>query len=87
MTEIEELKKEIEKIKERNRRVERDKAWETSSTRRISVAVITYLFMILLMVILRIDNPLLSAVIPTCGFILSTLSVGVIKELWLRNKD
>jgi len=33
MEELEELKVEIEKIKERNKRVEADKAWETSFSR------------------------------------------------------
>lgn len=32
-TELDELKAEVEKIKERNARVEADKAWETSVTR------------------------------------------------------
>jgi len=36
------LKIEIEKIKGRNRRVEADKAWETSLTRKILIAVLTY---------------------------------------------
>lgn len=35
MTEIEKIKDEIEKIKARNRRVERDKKWETSIVRNL----------------------------------------------------
>ena len=42
MAELENLKTEIEKIKARNRRVEKDKTWETSLTRRIAIATITY---------------------------------------------
>ena len=38
---IEKLEKEIAAISQRNKRVERDKLWETSATRRIMVAVFT----------------------------------------------
>ena len=34
-----ELKEEIEKIKKRNKRVEKDKEWETSLTRKLTIAV------------------------------------------------
>ena len=43
MEEIEEIKKEINLIKERNKRVEADKAWETSGFRVVSVVVMTYI--------------------------------------------
>ena len=36
------LEKEIKEIKERNKRVETDKAWETSWTRKICIALLTY---------------------------------------------
>jgi hypothetical protein len=38
---IEEIKKELAEIKERNRRVELDKAWETSLARKSLIAVLT----------------------------------------------
>ena len=38
---MENLKKEIEEIKLRNKRVELDKRWETSSTRKICIALLT----------------------------------------------
>jgi hypothetical protein len=41
MNEIEEIKKELAEIKERNRRVELDKAWETSLARKSLIAVLT----------------------------------------------
>ena len=40
---IEELKKEIVQIKERNKRVETNKAWETSWVRRICIMILTYI--------------------------------------------
>ena len=43
---IEELKKEIDNIKQRNKRVELDKKWETSWTRRICICILTYIVVI-----------------------------------------
>ena len=40
------LENEIEKIKERNARVEKDKAWETSWTRRICIMILTYVVVV-----------------------------------------
>ena len=36
------IKEEIEKIKARNKKVEADKSWETSLTRKILIAFATY---------------------------------------------
>ena len=41
-----EIEKRIEKIEERNKRVELDKAWETSWTRKICIMILTYLIVI-----------------------------------------
>lgn len=76
------LEEEIEKIKERNKKVEADKAWETSCTRKVTVALATYVVMICVMWVLKMDNPFISAVIPTLGFLLSTFSANLIKKLW-----
>ena len=79
-------KKEIDEIKERNKRVEVDKAWETSLTRRLTVAISTYILIMIIMYMLEVEQPHLSAVIPTVGYLLSTLSVGLVKNWWLKNK-
>ena len=41
--ELEKLEQEISKIKERNKRVELDKKWETSWTRRLCICILTYI--------------------------------------------
>ena len=41
-----ELEKEIEEIKKRNIRVEKDKAWETSFTRKVCIAILTYIVVV-----------------------------------------
>ena len=42
----EEIENEINKIKERNKRVELDKKWETSTIRRICICILTYIVVI-----------------------------------------
>ena len=76
-------KKEIESIKERNARVEADKAWETSWSRRGIIAVLTYLVIVLFFFSANLPNPFVNAIVPTAGFLLSTLTLGVLKKIWL----
>ena len=80
---MKDLEKEIELIKERNKRVETDKAWETSWTRKICIAVLTYLVVVAYNYgIIQIDNIFLSSLVPVMGFLLSTLSLKVIRHIW-----
>jgi hypothetical protein len=76
----------IQQILERNKRVEMDKAWETSLTRRGFIAIITYITALAFLYL--IDNPLfwLNACVPAAGYILSTLSLPPLKRLWLKGK-
>jgi hypothetical protein len=78
------LKKEIEKIKERNKRVEADKAWEISKTRKVIIAILTYLVVVLFMYITNLPDIWFNAAIATIGFILSTLSLDIFKRIWLE---
>ena len=78
-----ELFEEIEKIKERNKKVELDKAWETSWTRRICICILTYIIVIIYSYLIRkYDNILLSSLVPVIGFTLSTLSLKVVRKIW-----
>lgn len=80
---MEELKKEIEEIKERNKRVELDKKWETSLTRKICIALLTYIVVICYTSLIdKINNVFLSSLVPVIGFTLSTLSLSVIRKVW-----
>lgn len=86
METFEDLRKEINEIKTRNERVEIDKAWETSWTRRLIVALCTYLSVAFYLSAIRIPDPWLNAVVPTSGFLLSTLTLPFFKNLWSRFK-
>lgn len=78
-----ELEKEIEKIKERNSRVEKDKAWETSWTRRICIMVLTYIIVVVYTYLTsKVSNIWLSSLVPVIGFTLSTLSLNVVRKIW-----
>ncbi|MBO5529784.1 MAG: hypothetical protein J5970_00090 [Bacilli bacterium] len=77
------FEKEITEIKERNKRVEKDKAWETSWTRRICIMVLTYIVVIIYSYVIReYDNILLSSLVPVIGFTLSTLSIKLVRKIW-----
>lgn len=78
------LEEEINKIHCRNHKVEADKAWETSCTRKVVVAAMTYFVMICVMYVLKMENPFISAIIPTLGFVLSTISANLIKNFWIK---
>ena len=81
------LEKRIEKIEKRNKKVERDKEWETSWTRRICIMVLTYIVVIIYSYIVRNnDNIFLSSLIPVMGFTLSTLSLKLIRKIWELKK-
>lgn len=85
MSEIEEVQKELNLIKERNKRVEVDKAWETSSFRVFFIVIMTYIFTAIVFYFIGVNNFLLNALIPTLGFYLSTQSLPLIKKWWVDN--
>lgn len=84
MENLKELKKEIELIKERNKKVKADKAWETSKCRIFSIVVITYVLVAIIFYFIGVKNFLLSALIPTLGYYLSIQSLPFIKKFWIE---
>jgi len=84
MTTIEQLSKEIELIKQRNKKVETDKAWETSLTRKIILIIFTYLAIGLYLKAISVTNPWLNAIVPSVGFLLSTLTLPLFKNFWQK---
>lgn len=82
--EVADLKREIEKIKERNRRVEEDKAWETSWARKIFIIFSTYIIVVIFMMVMQEDRPFLKALVPVVGYIVSTVSYDAVRTWWLK---
>ncbi len=84
MTSIRDLEKEILAIKNRNKNVEIDKSWETSWTRKFLLIIFTYLAIGFYLRVINIDKPWLNAIVPSIGFLLSTLSLSFFKKIWER---
>lgn len=83
MSSLADLEHRVSKIEERNARVELDKKWETSWARRGLLIAFTYLSVGFYMQAIDIASPWLNAIIPSLGFLLSTLTLPFFKNLWL----
>jgi len=87
MTSLEQLEKDVNEIQRRNKRVEIDKTWETSKTRKLLLILFTYLSIGLYMSAIGVTKPWLNAVIPSIGFLLSTLTLSYFKSIWIQIKQ
>ena len=77
------IEERIKNIESRNKRVELDKKWETSWTRKIFIMILTYIVVIIYSYIVRnYDNIFVSSLVPVIGFTLSTLSLRLIRNVW-----
>jgi len=81
---LENLATRIERIEGRNAKVEIDKAWETSWTRRLLIALFTYLAISIYLAAINISRPWINAIVPTLGFMISTLTMPFFKKLWIN---
>ena len=80
------LEERIKKIEERNKRVELDKSWETSWTRKICIIILTYIIVITYSYLIREYNyVLLTSLVLVIGFTLSTLSLKAVRKIWEKN--
>ena len=77
------IQEELDSLRERNKRVETDKAWEMSWTRRLFIVIGTYLVAGVWLVVIQDTFPWLKAFVPSGGYLLSTLSLPFIKRIWL----
>lgn len=83
MDEIEAVKERLKTVEDRNKKVEADKAWEVSFTRRALLILFTYLAIGLYMWAIAVPAPWLNAIVPSVGFLLSTLTLPFFKQWWL----
>jgi hypothetical protein len=81
---MDDTQSQLQAIHERNRRVEVEKAWEISFTRRAVIALITYLTATLFLWLVGVPFFFLHALVPTGGYILSTLSLPWVKKRWMK---
>lgn len=83
MPDLQEIQREIDKIKTRNKRVEADKAWEISRARKILIGVITYLLIVIFMLVAEIKDPFANALVPTFAYLISMSSLPYFKRMWI----
>jgi len=81
---IRDLEKKLNTIEERNKKVESDKAWEISYTRRALLMLFTYLAIGFYLQAIKIQKPWLNAIVPAIAFMLSTLTLPLFKEIWIK---
>ncbi len=81
---MEEIKKRLSEIETRNKNVELDKAWETSHTRKVLIAILTYFTIVVFFIVAELPKPFINSIIPTIGFILSILSLKYFKKAWIK---
>jgi len=81
---MDDLNKRIINIEIRNKKVETDKAWEVSWTRKILILVLTYIIALSYLKIADTTNPYLGALVPCLGFFISTLTLKVVKGIWIK---
>jgi len=80
------IEERVEKIEQRNKSVELDKAWETSWTRIIIIAIFTYVIVGIFLQVINIPRPWISALVPVIGFTLSTITMPFFKNWWIKRR-
>lgn len=78
------IEQRLEKIEERNVRVEAEKAWETSAFRVGSIMLVTYVVACGVLFVIGNANPFRNALIPALGYFISTQSLPFIKRFWIN---
>ncbi len=81
------IEKQVNQIGERNKKVENDKAWEVSGFRKLVIFVLTYIIASIWLVLINDTFPLLKALVPALGWMLSTLSLPFIKKWWIKKNN
>ncbi|NBX73916.1 MAG: hypothetical protein EBQ89_06410 [Alphaproteobacteria bacterium] len=76
----------LEAIEKRNARVEEDKLWEISLTRRLVVAALIYAVAFVFLWLTGEGRAGLLAIWPALGYLLSTLSLTFGRNLWQKTR-
>jgi len=50
------------------------------------IAIATYMLVVLIMFTLGVQKPFINAIIPAVGYMLSTLSISIVKEWWIEKR-
>ena len=83
---LQNIQREIDLIKERNKRVEADKGWETSWTRRLFIAITTYLLIVIFMFVAKLEKPFIGAIVPAAAYLISVSTLPYLKKYWVKKR-
>lgn len=87
MSDLKTLTERIEKLEARNKRVENDKGWETSWTRKLGIMGLTYIVVVTYLIhVVESQKPLIDGLVPVLGFLLSTLTLSALKSYWISRR-
>ena len=78
------LEESVSQIKLRNREVEQNKSWENSWIRKLLIILFTYLSISLYLKFIVGIDPWVNAVVPSLGYLLSTLTLPYLKTIWVK---
>lgn len=76
------LEERVAAIEARNSKVESDKAWEVSMVRRLSIAALTYIVVLIYLSLVNNSSPWINAIVPAVGYFVSTLVMRGAKNYW-----
>jgi hypothetical protein len=79
-----EVEAELQAIRQRNKRVESEKAWEQSWFRVGWIVFLTYVLTAAVFWLIGVHYFMLNALVPTLGYVLSTQSLPFVRRWWLR---
>ncbi len=82
---MDQLQQALTAIKERNERVELEKAWEVSWVRRISITIVTFVITFAYMKLTNQEPLWLGSIVPAFGYLISTVSIPYMKEFWVNH--
>ena len=84
LTTIKELETRVKQLEDRNKKIEGNKAWEISFSRKVVLIMFTYLAIGIYMYAVNLPDPWLNAIVPAVAFMLSTLTLPFFRRIWLR---
>jgi len=87
MVSLKNLENEIKRLKQRNKRVEADKAWETSWDRKGVILILTYIVIVIFFFAAGLSKPFINSIVPSLAFVLSTLTLPFFKKFRTRRRE
>ncbi|GAC1371679.1 MAG: hypothetical protein NVSMB39_5690 [Candidatus Saccharimonadales bacterium] len=74
------LENRVKAIAQLNLQVTSDKAWETSAVRRLSIAALTCIGVVIYLTAIHNSAPLANGIVPAMGYLVSILVLARIKR-------